>query len=362
MKFKTNTIIKIIILDDDNKSDGDASDDEADDADLNDDTQFPINDTNSSIKRRPTLEEYVNKHVFTNRSESTNNIVGRKHRRTKTSQPSLGTHSSRLQTKNNNNDSHDLDNNNNDTTNNNYRHIEHHHRNALDFMPKYVIKQLEKKTVLIPQYTGMFAKNLIDNTNESQISSSNNNNNNNKELIRGRNLSKSTNNKHAFLIQKQTNLNLSVQSTPIIQQQLIQQQQRINSNTSKLTNQNNETISSATTNHTTAPVLTTTNNNNNNNSNNANSHYTTTNSTFAKINEEFLNSLANNNNITNNNSLFSSAFVSMNPNNIQLKSQYDKITSRANSGMAINISTINTNSKTLTSNIGNNLTSINNKK
>jgi hypothetical protein len=303
------------------------------------------------------LEEYVNKHVFTNRSESTNNIVGRKHRRTKTSQPSLGTHSiSRLQTKNNN-DSHDLDNNNNDTTNNNYRHIEHHHRNALDFMPKYVIKQLEKKTVLIPQYTGMFAKNLIDNTNESQISSSNNNNNNtnnNKELIRGRNLSKSTNNKHAFLIQKQTNLNLSVQSTPIIQQQLIQQQQRININTSKLTNQNNETISSATTNttnHTTAPVLTTTINNNNNNSNN-------TNSTFAKINEEFLNSLANNNNITNNNSLFSSAFVSMNPNNIQLKSQYDKITSRANSGMAINISTISTNSKTLT----NNLASINNKK
>jgi len=294
--------------------------------------------------------------VFTNRSESTNNIVGRKHRRTKTSQPSLGTHSiSRLQTKNNN-DSHDLDNNNNDTTNNNYRHIEHHHRNALDFMPKYVIKQLEKKTVLIPQYTGMFAKNLIDNTNESQISSSNNNNNNNntnnnKELIRGRNLSKSTNNKHAFLIQKQTNLNLSVQSTPIIQQQLIQQQQRINSNTSKLTNQNNETISSATTNttnHTTAPVLTTTINNNSNN----------TNSTFAKINEEFLNSLANNNNITNNNSLFSSAFVSMNPNNIQLKSQYDKITSRANSGMAINISTISTNSKTLT----NNLASINNKK
>ncbi len=228
------------------------------------------------------MEEYVNKHVFTNRSESTNNIVGRKHRRTKTSQPSLGTHSiSRLQTKNNN-DSHDLDNNNNDTTNNNYRHIEHHHRNALDFMPKYVIKQLEKKTVLIPQYTGMFAKNLIDNTNESQISSSNNNNNNNnsnnnKELIRGRNLSKSTNNKHAFLIQKQTNLNLSVQSTPIIQQQLIQQQQRININTSKLTNQNNETISSATTNttnHTTAPVLTTTINNNSNN----------TNSTFAKIN------------------------------------------------------------------------------
>lgn len=287
---------------------------------------FGANGGSSGNKRRPTLEEYVKKHVLTNRSESTN--IARRHRRTKTSQPNLVTQNRlkvsaelsqsyqphieirNIQKDDNSRDLDALDIN---------RHEHLLHKNALDFMPKYVIKQLSEKktsnngTTTITPYSAVFSAKAPNDINDSNSS--------NKDFSR-RNLSKSTNKIQSLsVIQKQgasqAVLNLSVQSTPIISQQ---QMQTRAANNSKLTNHtSNET-----------PAV-------------------TTSSTFQKINEEFLSSIAmaSANNITANQqntstNLFSSAFVAMNSNG-QLKSQYDKITTRANSGMMIN-STRTTNS------------------
>ena len=74
---------------------------------------------------------------------------------------------------------------------------------------------------------------------------------------------------------------------------------------------------------------------------------------LSKVNEEFLNTLATNINLasanSNTNNLFTSAFASINSNSLPLKSQYEKITTRAASTL-ISGSTSNNNNHTVNSN------------